>query len=369
MSILNSPIQFFYPKNQLLAKLEAVFIYWGGCSIINHLYPERVANQKYDLWEYIMSHIGLLASQGRDLPLAGPLSLIFSSTKVTASEESKTYANLSSPESGSAKYSQRRSSMQELRTDNLLNIKVESAFVQAVGKEKGPAVSQALLSTLIISSPRNSQGLEHNLPLQAIGNLFYSRHQHPNKTGAGFSIPNFQADIRRYKRFFFVRNKQRCAPIMVGRSGGALALAGFLDTGMLTLLRLATPFSIGERGSIELIQEAAAMVATTQTRPEFIDTYWIIPEYTTTPYGKVSFTHQDRCIFIALFKDSRLVWAGRQPVGSTTYGKHTRSHEGIEEISIPQGMVKITPPLTITNIVTVPATVSDIATVQGVAHV
>ncbi|MGX8942080.1 hypothetical protein ACWWJF_19280 [Symbiopectobacterium sp. Eva_TO] len=63
----------------------------------------------------------------------------------------------------------------------------------------------------------------------------------------------------------------------------------------------------------------------TQTRPEFIDTYWIIPEYETTPYGKVSFTRQDRRTFIALFKDSRLIWAGRQPV---------------------QGRVKITPPST-----------------------
>ncbi|CAK8736859.1 hypothetical protein SODG_001663 [Sodalis praecaptivus] len=88
-------------------------------------------------------------------------------------------------------------------------------------------------------------------------------------------------------------------------------------------------------------------MATTQTRPEFIDTYWIIPEYETKPYGKVSLTRQDRRTFIALFKDSRLIWAGRQPV---------------------QGMVKITPPLAITKISTVPATVSEIATVQEVAH-
>ncbi|MGX8943060.1 hypothetical protein ACWWJF_26450 [Symbiopectobacterium sp. Eva_TO] len=79
-------------------------------------------------------------------------------------------------------------------------------------------------------------------------------------------------------------------------------------------------------------------MATAQTRPDFIDTYWIIPEYSTTPYGKVSLTRQDRRTFIALFKDSRLIWAGRQPV---------------------QGRVNITPPSTITEIVTV----------QEVAHV
>ncbi|MGX8943059.1 hypothetical protein ACWWJF_26445 [Symbiopectobacterium sp. Eva_TO] len=77
--------------------------------------------------------------------------------------------------------------------DNLLNIKPESAFVQTTGKEKGPR--PALLSTLIISSPRNSQGLEHNWLLQATGNLSYSRHQHPNKTGAGLRLPSTRADI------------------------------------------------------------------------------------------------------------------------------------------------------------------------------
>ncbi|WP_180817029.1 hypothetical protein [Arsenophonus endosymbiont of Aphis craccivora] len=65
----------------------------------------------------------------------------------------------------------------------------------------------------------------------------------------------------------------------------------------------------------ELSREATSMVTIpTQTHPEFIDTYWIIPEYATTPYGKVSFTRQDRRTFNSMFKDSRLIWAGRQPV-------------------------------------------------------
>lgn len=55
-------------------------------------------------------------------------------------------------------------------------------------------------------------------------------------------------------------------------------------------------------------------MATTQTRSKFTDTYWIIPEYSTSPYGKVSFTRQDRRTFTAMFKDSRLIWAGRKPV-------------------------------------------------------
>ncbi|MBG6242930.1 MAG: hypothetical protein EKE20_14405 [Candidatus Symbiopectobacterium sp. Dall1.0] len=153
----------------------------------------------------------------------------------------------------------------------------------------------------------------------------------------GPASPSSKADISRYKRFFCVRN-QRCAPIMVGRSGGALALAGFFATGLAALLRLATLPASRERGLKELSKEATAMVATAYTRPEFTDTYWIIHEYSTAPYGKVSFTRQDRRTFIALFKDSRLIWAGRQPV---------------------QGMVNITPPSAITNIFTV----------QGMAHV
>ncbi|WP_406706449.1 hypothetical protein [Sodalis sp.] len=58
----------------------------------------------------------------------------------------------------------------------------------------------------------------------------------------------------------------------------------------------------------------------TQTRPKFTDTYWIIPEYETTPYGKVSFTRQARRTFIAMFKDSRLIWAGRKPVLEVAHG-------------------------------------------------
>lgn len=83
------------------------------------------------------------------------------------------------------------------------------------------------------------------------------------------------------------------------------------------------------------------------TRPKFTDTYWIIAPFSDIPYGKVSFTRQEARLFRTMFKDSRLIWAGRKPV------------QCIEEISIPKGGVNITPPSTITNIVTV----------QGVAHV
>ncbi|HGJ5878494.1 MAG TPA: hypothetical protein ACHBZ9_05300 [Arsenophonus nasoniae] len=63
-----------------------------------------------------------------------------------------------------------------------------------------------------------------------------------------------------------------------------------------------------------LIREATTMVATTQTHPKFTDTYWIIPLDSAVPYGKVSFTRKDFRTFNALFKDSRLIWAGRKPM-------------------------------------------------------
>ena len=60
----------------------------------------------------------------------------------------------------------------------------------------------------------------------------------------GFSSLNTVADSRLYSdmRFFCVR-KPTHTRIMAGRNGGAFALAGFFGSSLLTLLRLATPFS------------------------------------------------------------------------------------------------------------------------------
>ncbi|MEE7385006.1 host cell division inhibitor Icd-like protein [Escherichia coli O21:H21] len=60
----------------------------------------------------------------------------------------------------------------------------------------------------------------------------------------GFSSLNTTADSRLHSdmRFFYVR-KPTHTRIMAGRDGGAFALAGFYVASLLTLLRLATPFS------------------------------------------------------------------------------------------------------------------------------
>lgn len=80
-----------------------------------------------------------------------------------------------------------------------------------------------------------------------------------------------KADNRLYlMRFFYVRSKPCCAPIMVGRSGGAYALAGFFRTSLSTLIRLTTPFESGLVRLSNLTKEAAAMVATpTPSHPEY----------------------------------------------------------------------------------------------------
>ncbi|HGJ5877675.1 MAG TPA: hypothetical protein ACHBZ9_00965 [Arsenophonus nasoniae] len=55
-------------------------------------------------------------------------------------------------------------------------------------------------------------------------------------------------------------------------------------------------------------------MAITKPCSKFIDTYWIIPRNSNTPSSKVAFTRNDRRIFNVLFKDDRLIWAGRKPV-------------------------------------------------------
>nr|CBA73978.1 phage transcriptional regulator [Arsenophonus nasoniae] len=62
-----------------------------------------------------------------------------------------------------------------------------------------------------------------------------------------------------------------------------------------------------------------ASYKSTQTRPKFTDTYWIIPLDSNIPYGKVSLTRRERRLFHVLFKGDRLVWSGLKPVQEVAY--------------------------------------------------
>lgn len=141
-----------------------------------------------------------------------------------------------------------------------------------------------------------------------------------------------------------------CIESMVAQAGQSSDWPVSSVAGILTPAWAATHERENSGGSnIRYTEEVDAMSsAPTRVRTKFTDIYWIIPLYSNIPHGKVAFTRQEARLFRVMFKDSRLIWAGRKPV-----------YEGVEEIAIPQGGVNITPPTTITKIVTV----------QGVAHV
>lgn len=99
------------------------------------------------------------------------------------------------------------------------------------------------------------------------------------KWAAGFCSLNTEADSRTYSdmRSFCVRDKPSYAQIMVGRGGGAFALAGFFCASLQTLLRLTTPFCSGLVRFDSPAEEAAAMVAIpTPVVPKFF-TFLIAP--------------------------------------------------------------------------------------------
>ncbi|ASV34618.1 hypothetical protein CJJ18_11740 (plasmid) [Candidatus Williamhamiltonella defendens] len=55
-------------------------------------------------------------------------------------------------------------------------------------------------------------------------------------------------------------------------------------------------------------------MATKKPRSKFIDIYWIICRNSNTPSGKVLLTRKERSPFKVMFKEGRLLWAGRKPV-------------------------------------------------------
>ncbi|ENF2145718.1 host cell division inhibitor Icd-like protein [Escherichia coli] len=85
----------------------------------------------------------------------------------------------------------------------------------------------------------------------------------------GFSSLNTVADSRLHSdmRFFCVR-KPTHTRIMAGRNGGAFALAGSYSTSLLTLLRLATPFSSVVARLLEITVGAFHMAVS--ARPYFV---------------------------------------------------------------------------------------------------
>lgn len=93
------------------------------------------------------------------------------------------------------------------------------------------------------------------------------RYSAPHKTGAGFSSLIKKAGSRYISdmRFFCARNTTY-PRIMAGRSGEALRPAGSFLTSLLTLLRLATPFSSVLARPLKFKKGAAKMANSPQSQ-------------------------------------------------------------------------------------------------------
>ncbi|EOZ4483752.1 hypothetical protein ACQLT9_000377 [Salmonella enterica subsp. diarizonae] len=101
--------------------------------------------------------------------------------------------------------------------------------------------------------------------------LLAYRYSAPYKTGAGFDSLIVLAGSRYVSdmRFFCARNTT-LPRIMAGRNGGALALAGFQNASLSTLLRLATMFDSVVARLHKTVLEAANMANSPQSQIVFL---------------------------------------------------------------------------------------------------
>lgn len=97
------------------------------------------------------------------------------------------------------------------------------------------------------------------------------RYSAPYKTGAGFDSLIVSAGSRyvSVQRFFCARYTT-LPRIMAGRSGGALALAGFRNASLSTPLRLATMFDSVLARLLKSVSEAANMATSPQSQLVFL---------------------------------------------------------------------------------------------------
>lgn len=108
----------------------------------------------------------------------------------------------------------------------------------------------------------------------------------------GFSSLNTLADSRLHSdtRFFCVR-KPTHTRIMAGRDGGAFALAGSQSASLLTLLRLATPFSSVVARLLNFTLGAFHMAVF--ARPYFIWRFIQCQEKQTSPFTATAVTERE----------------------------------------------------------------------------
>lgn len=154
-------------------------------------------------------------------------------------------------------------------------------------------------------------------PLPVWSNFAYSHHApvNPGDRCENLSIHKATVDAVDSVFFYVVDNAHLNSMVaLLGQSSDWLVS---LCTSILTPNNVTAHYE-RENSSGDFLNKhkEIASIATipSHTHPKFTDTYWIIPEYATTPYGKVSFTRQDRRTFHSIFKYSRLIWCGRKPM-------------------------------------------------------
>jgi len=167
-------------------------------------------------------------------------------------------------------------------------------------------VSSSMETTFVLDVIKNS------LPVWA--NFAYSHHALVNPSDGFRSLNWYKATVDAEDSVFFyvVDNAHPYSMVALSGQSSDWLVSLYTSTANLDIVTAHYEFRSSSGDFLNKYKEATTMVATTQTHPELIDTYWIIPEYATTPYGKVSFTRQDCRTFHSIFKYSRLIWCGRK---------------------------------------------------------
>ncbi len=154
-------------------------------------------------------------------------------------------------------------------------------------------------------------------PLPILANFAYSNLSLVNPSDRFRSLDWYKATIDAENSVFFyvVDNAlQHSMVALLGQSSDWL-VSLYASTANPDNVTAHYEFRSSSGDFLNKYKEIASMATTpSQTHPKFTDTYWIIRLDSNRPYGKVSFTHRDFLTFNSMFKDSCLIWAGRQPV-------------------------------------------------------
>ncbi|WP_334473615.1 ash family protein [Arsenophonus sp. PmNCSU2021_1] len=160
-------------------------------------------------------------------------------------------------------------------------------------------------------------------PLPILANFAYSNHALVNPSDRFGTLNWYKATIDAEDSVFFYVVDNASQHSMVALSGQSSDWLVSLYASSSNPDSVTAHKEIGTSSGdfLNKYKEIASMATIpSHTHSKFTDTYWVIRLDSNRPYGKVSFTHRDFRTFTTLFKDSRLIWAGRQPVHASMEG-------------------------------------------------